>query len=177
MQEQRHNPYAAPATLASEASTSPERLVRIAVGFYVASFLFVLASAALAALEPEPALDDRTRVAVGIALAAMCAVMALFTAFISRALLRGRRGARWWLAGGAVLWVVILIWPGTPWDDFGWENAVDLAGTLARITAGAMMFLPGVPQWFARDGSRGPDSGGIREAHRGRDAASGTPLS
>ena len=145
-----HDPYAPPPTAAAvpREDASRGRLVRIAIGLYVASFLLTLPSAAAMLLAPDAELDAQMRPYLLASVAVTLVLMALVTAFISHRLLHRSRFARGWLVGFTPVWVAFLFWPGMAWEEFGWEMALETAATSVRIVAGLMMFLPGVRRWF-----------------------------
>lgn len=145
-----HDPYAPPTAAADPGEgASPGRLVRIAIGLYVASFVLTLPSAAATLLVPDPELEAQVRPYVLASVVVTLVLMALVTAFISHRLLHRSRFARGWLIGFTPVWVAFLFWPGTAWEEFGWEMALETLATSVRIVAGLMMFLPGVRRWFA----------------------------
>ena len=145
-----HDPYTPPMAPADPAGrASPGRLVRIAVGLYVASFVLTLPSAAAMLLAPDPELEAQVRPYVLASVVVTLVLMALVTAFIGHRLLHRSRFARGWLIGFTPVWVAFLFWPGMAWEEFGWEMALETLATSVRIVAGLMMFLPGVRRWFA----------------------------
>lgn len=145
-----HDPYAPPmAAAVPREDDSRGRLVRIAIGLYVASFVLTLPTAAAMLLAPDPELEAHVRRYVLASVVVTLVLMALVTAFISHRLLHRSRFARGWLIGFTPVWVAFLFWPGTAWEGFGWEMALETAATALRIVAGLMMFLPGVRRWFA----------------------------
>ncbi len=145
-----HDPHAAPmAAAVPREDASRGRLVQLAIGLYVASFVLTLPSAAAMLLVPDPELDGQVRPYLLATVAVTLVLMALVTAFISHRLLRRSRFARGWLVGFTPVWVAFLFWPGMAWEEFGWEMALETLATSVRIVAGLMMFLPGVRRWFA----------------------------
>lgn len=144
-----HDPYAPPTAAAvPREDASRGRLVQLAIGLYVASFVLTLPSAAAMLLAPDPELEAQVRRYVLASVVVTLVLMALVTAFISHRLLHRSRFARGWLIGFTPVWVAFLFWPGMPWEEFGWEMALETAATSVRIVAGLMMFLPGVRRWF-----------------------------
>ena len=90
-----HDPHAPPmAAAVPREDTARGRLVRIAVGLYVASFVLTLPSAAATLLVPDPELDAQVRPYVLASVVLTLVLMALVTAFISHRLLHRSRFAR-----------------------------------------------------------------------------------
>ena len=144
-----HDPHAPPmAAAVPREDASRGRLLRIAVGLYIASFVLTLPSAAAMLLVPDPELDGQVRPYLLASVVVTLVLMALVTAFIGHRLLHRSRFARGWLIGFTPVWVAFLFWPGMAWEEFGWEMALETAANSVRIAAGLMMFLPGVRQWF-----------------------------
>ena len=150
MAEAAHDPYAAPACIEPRTPTRPERIVRIAVGLYVAWYLSGIPALVLRYGGGDLPVDPGQR---GIEVATTLvtySLAALLTLFVSRGLLLRSRLARGWLVLTTVLPVFLLAW--TLWNEREWTAALDIAAASARIAAAALMFWPGVPQWFRHGG-------------------------
>jgi hypothetical protein len=111
-------------------------MLKLAIGFYAASFLMRFGRAML--------LDMGVR---GFGPLAWLGI-ALIVLLIGMSLARGRRWARMWIVFFTILPIVSLTElrhaPALPVD------VLQMMADLSRITAAAMLFLPSVRPWFAR---------------------------
>jgi hypothetical protein len=127
---------------ASEAELPPSDrvaaplLVKVAVGFYIASLLMRYVRGIGAGAMP-----DAVSLTVGMAAAAI-------VAGVSIALLYRMRWARIWIIVLTIL-PVINAAAGVAWMPWGPARIFAHCADGARIVAGAIMFMPSVRAWFA----------------------------
>lgn len=142
------NPYqASSAPLPAYVRPPAPRVVKVAVGLYVFSFLMKMTRALLIGLD-APALSIPAWL-----------LAAAFVGGISWALLRGMQWARMWIAFMTFLPVVALV-TRAPWEQPFPNDGLLLGDITARIAVGVMMFLPSAIAWFAPVRRRKPRSPG-----------------
>lgn len=132
-----HNPYQAPiAELPKEMRPAAPAVIKLAVGLYAATYLLALISALIQGLD-APLLSIPAWALIGV-----------FTAGVSLALLRGKQWARMWVVLLTFMPVISLV-AFTPWTAGLIDGGLAMARIVTRISVGCMMFLPPVRAWFA----------------------------
>lgn len=129
---------ASSAQLPAYVRLSAPRVVKVAVGLYVLSFLTKVSRALLIGLD-VPVLSIPAWL-----------LIAGFVGGISWALLRGMQWARMWIAFLTLLPVVVLV-TQTPWEQPFPHDWLLMTGITARIAVGVMMFLTSARAWFAQE--------------------------